>query len=355
MKQPKRILVAPLNWGLGHVTRCMPIIDECIRQGAEVWLASDGRAYHLLKKEYPQLPLLQLPAYNIRYGNSSMVVNMALQMPKILWVMRQEQQVLQKYIKKHQIDAVISDNRFGCFSASVPCVFLSHQIHLKIPALMGLGTFAKWNNRRLIQRYYECWVPDFEDEPNLSGSLSHGKKLANMRFIGPLSRMKPSPANKKYDVIAVLSGPEPQRSYFEDIILKQAQQLPHSFLVVKGKTDSETQTKNNNIEIVSYMIGHELNKAILSSDIILCRSGYSTLMDLAILGKKNVILVPTPGQTEQEYLAKTFSDKKIFLVENQNTLNLERALWKVKAYSGLEIRQNHQALQTAIQALLSIL
>ncbi len=330
----------------------MPIVDELRRQGAEVWLASDGRAYRLLEKEYPDLPLLELPAYNIRYGSGNMAWNIAPQMPKILWAMERERRALRQIIQTHDIQGVISDNRFGCYSTQVPCVFLTHQINLIVPTLMGLGTFAKWNNRRLISRYQECWIPDAAGEPNLSGSLSHGQPLANARYIGPLSRMQKMDTKKHYDIIAVLSGPEPQRSYFEEAILRQAEKMPHRFLIVKGKTDSEERTKSGNIETVAYMTKNELNEAIMASDIVLTRSGYSTLMDLAAMGKQRVILVPTPGQTEQEYLADIFHTKKIFLCEKQNTLNLERALRQVDTCIGLNIKADNKALQRAISSFL---
>lgn len=345
----KTILIAPLNWGLGHATRCMPIIDELQRQGAAVILASDGRALRLLEKEYPDLLTLQLPPYNIRYGAGSMVWNMASQMPKIMRAIWQERQAIHKIIQKYHIDGLISDNRFGCYSARIPSVFLTHQIHLKVPTLLGLGTFSKWNNRRLIKRYYECWIPDFGGEPNLSGTLSHGRMLPNTRYVGVLSRMQKMPVEKRYDIIAVLSGPEPQRTFFEEKIIEQVQKLPYRVLIVKGKTDSNTRSQNDQIETVAYLTKTDLNEAILAAEIVITRSGYSTLMDLAALQKRQVILVPTPGQTEQEYLAERFHKQHIFLSQNQNEMDLDAAIRNLPQFTGLNMEMDGGKLKEVVR------
>lgn len=354
----KKILVAPLNWGLGHVTRCMPIIDELRQQGAEVCLASDGRALLLLQKEYPNLTTFELPAYNIRYGTGNMVANIAPQMPKILHAMWQEKQVLDKIIHENDIHAVISDNRFGCYSQRIPSVFVTHQINLKVPALLGIGTFAKWNNRRLIKRYHECWIPDFEGENNLAGSLAHGYVLPKAHYVGALSRMRKFDIKKRYDLIAVLSGPEPQRTFFEEKIIQQVSQLPYHTLIVKGKTDGTNSiekltTQKGNIETVAYLTKQALNEAILASDVIITRSGYSTIMDLATLAKRQVILVPTPGQTEQEYLAERFYNKNIFLQQAQEELDIKSAIAQLKGFKGLNVEMGGQKLTKVIERFLA--
>ncbi len=345
----KTVLIAPLNWGLGHATRCMPIIDELQRQGARVIIASDGRALRLLEKEYPDLLTLELPPYNIRYGTGNMVWNMAWQVPKILRAIWQEQRAVNQIIRKYQVDGLISDNRFGCWSAQIPSVFLTHQIHLKVPNLLGLGAFSKWNNHRLIRRYTECWIPDAEGEPNLSGTLSHGRTLSNTRYVGVLSRMQKMPVEKRYDIIAVLSGPEPQRTFFEEKILEQVQKLPYTTLIVKGKTDSNTRTQNDHIHTVAYLTKNDLNEAILAANIVITRSGYSTLMDLAALQKRHVILVPTPGQTEQEYLAQRFHQQNIFFYQNQDKLDLKTAIHSLSTFKGLDMEVNEEKLKQAVR------
>lgn len=333
----------------------MPIIDELRQQDTRVIIASDGRALRLLEKEYPELLTLELPPYKIRYGTGSMVWNMAWQVPKILYAIRQEQRAVEKIIREYKVDALISDNRFGCWSASIPSVFLTHQIHLKVPTLLGLGTFAKWNNHRLIRRYDECWIPDVEGEPNLSGTLSHGRMLPNARYVGVLSRMKKMTVEKRYDIIAVLSGPEPQRTFFEEKIIEQTEKLPYTTLIVKGKTDSNTHSQNNCIHTVAYLTKDDLNEAILASDMVITRSGYSTLMDLAALQKRQVILVPTPGQTEQEYLAERFHKQGIFFTQNQHELDLEVAIGELPKFKGLDMKVNEGKLKEAVSNFLSMI
>lgn len=330
LRQRKKILVVPLNWGLGHATRCIPVIRELLAQGAGVFLASDGRALDLLKQEFPGLPAFELPAYDIHYRSPNMVWNIATQTHNILRAIYLEKKAVGKLVAQHGIEGIISDNRFGCRSDKVPSVFIAHQINLLVP-FAPLQAVARRINHYLIKAFDECWVPDKEGEPNLSGKLSHGlgKTGFPVRYIGCLSRMKVFETAKKYDAIAVLSGPEPQRTAFEKAVLAQAQKLPWRFLLVQGKTEAKERFfVGENIEVVSFLPSKELNEAILASRFYIGRSGYSTIMDLVKLGKP-ALLVPTPGQTEQAYLAERLCGKGLFVTQRQNRLDLEGVIGNV--------------------------
>jgi uncharacterized protein (TIGR00661 family) len=334
LSQTKRILVAPLNWGLGHATRCIPVIRELQRQGAEVMLASDGRALDLLKSEFPDLFSVEMPAYAINYRTGNMVRNMAGQLPKILRAVYREHLFTQKLIARHRLDGIVSDNRYGCFTKKIPCVFLTHQLNIRTP-YPALSRLVNFFNCRFIEKFNVCWVPDVAGEPNLSGKLSHGGFQKKIRYVGALSRMKFFEATKKYDVIAVLSGPEPKRSHLERAILEQAARLPQCFLIVQGRTERQERFFiEKNVEAVSFLASEELNEAILASKIFIGRSGYSTIMDLAKLGIP-ALLVPTPGQTEQEYLAEKFRRQGVFLMQKQGALDLEQAMAELPGFSGL--------------------
>lgn len=327
MNESKHILIAPLNWGLGHATRCIPIIDAFLEQGVKVTIASDGAALDLLRAEYPQLPYLELPSYNITYKTGNMFLNIAPQIPKILSAIRLERQYLNSIISTYKFDTIISDNRYGLYNNRVHCVLMTHQLNILIPNKLVQSWIANLN-RKYISRFSECWVPDFAQEPSLAGDLSHGKDWKNVVYIGPLSRMKYEELESIYDVIAVLSGPEPQRSIFEQKIIQQALLLPQKkFLIVSGKTGKQEQIQlAPHIIQQNYMTTTELNKAMLQSRFVIARSGYSTIMDLVQLRCKNVLLVPTPGQTEQEYLAKRYHENKQFQYQEQKNLNIHELI-----------------------------
>lgn len=338
MNQKKKVLVAPLNWGLGHATRCIPIIRFLQKQNASVFLASDGRAFHLLQKEFPELPIFQLPSYNITYRTSNMMWNMAWQFPKMIRAIANEKKEISKIVKIENIDIIISDNRFGIFSDKTYNIFMTHQINLPIP-IPFFRQIGNWLNRKIIQRFDECWIPDFELEPNLSGKLSHGHFLLKntpIKYIGSLSRIKKIERKIQRKAIIILSGPEPQRTFLEKNILAQALELPYQFLLVKGQTEQKEHFYfNKNIEVVSFLTSEKLNQAIAESETIISRSGYTTLMDLVFLEKK-AILIPTPGQTEQEYLADHFFEQKIFYTSSQKGFDLKNALKKVESFSGFD-------------------
>lgn len=331
MSKALRILVAPLNWGLGHATRCIPIIDQLIELGAEVMLASDGRALSLLEKEYPDLMTFELPGYNIRYHKQRMILNIARQLPKITKAIHLEKKVIKKLVKHANIDVIISDNRFGCRSKTTRNIFITHQINIAVPNRF-LEKMTNQINNYFIQQFDECWIPDFKGAHSLAGKLSESN--AGHLYIGPLSRFEFRESDKEYDLIAVLSGPEPQRSILEEKVISQLEKLEIKALIVQGKTEKlRQQDLSKNIRIVSYLTTHLLNEAILKSEILLARAGYSTIMDLVFL-QKNAILIPTPGQTEQEYLADRLADQGVFYTQKQEELDIEKALIASVEFSG---------------------
>lgn len=327
MKPSQNILVAVLNWGLGHATRCIPIINELERQGANVILASDGDALLLLQQEYPHLKTIELPAYSIHYKGNNMFLNMMPQVPKILKAIRLERKKLDSIIKEYEITTIISDNRYGMYHNAVFSVFLTHQLNIQVPNKWAESMLAKYNHY-FIRKFDQCWVPDHASEPSLAGDLAHNTSLENIQYLGPLSRMsKLTKKASKQEVIAVLSGPEPQRTYLEEKIIAQAKTLPYQFLIVGGKPKTMEQKQlAPNIQWQSFMNADRLQLAISESDIVLARSGYSTVMDLVTMECQKVLLIPTPGQSEQEYLAKRLAEKGFFLTENQDQLNLKKSI-----------------------------
>jgi len=329
-KGPK-IIIAPLNWGLGHATRCIPIIEEFSNQGADVVLASDGRSYDLLAEEFPQLDIYRLEPYDITYDREQMTLNIAVQLPKILMAIYKEHKAFMKLVNEQNIKGIVSDNRFGCYHPTVPSIFITHQLNIRVP-LKPLEMFTRMVNRRIIDRFTHCWIPDFHGKLNLSGHLSNVEYTNDYEYIGPLSRFKHYSVPKKYDIIVLLSGPEPQRTNLEHIILSQLELLDFKCLIVQGITEEKSIKHQGSIEIHSYMQAEELNEAILASDVVLCRAGYSTIMDLMVLNKR-AIMIPTPGQTEQEYLSDLMYRKGWFYTVSQAKLNIWEAMSVVENFT----------------------
>ncbi len=297
-------------------------------------MASDGVALHLLRAEFPHLPAFDLPSYRIRYDSANMVRNIGRQLPRILYAVRSEQWATERLVREHGIEGIISDNRYGCFSRQAKSVLLTHQLHLRVPS-RPLEWAANRVLRLALNRFDAVWVPDAADGPNLSGALSHPPLPDHMvRYMGPLSRLHPQQREREYDVAVVLSGPEPQRSILEALLLEQAMLLPQKFIFVQGKTQAkEHHFVAENVEVVSYLTSSELNQVLAAADVMVCRAGYSSVMDLAAIGKK-AILIPTPGQTEQEYLADYLGQKNLFLAQSQEKIDLERGLKVLRSTTG---------------------
>lgn len=324
-------MVCPLDWGLGHATRCVPVIRNLLDAGARVVVGADKGPLAFLQMEFPDLLFVRFPGYRFRYpGKGSMAVRMLLSGPAIFEGIRQEHKLLGKIIHEKKVDAVISDNRFGLWSGEIPSIFMTHQIFIRATGIWKpLEGLLYSLNRRYISRYKECWIPDWEDSPNLSGDLSHKSKLpGSFHFIGPLSRFEKSRYNDTEngfdtDIFVMLSGPEPQRSILEEIVFGQLEHIEKKVVVIRGIAGEErTFTIGKHASVYNHLDTATLSKYLERARLIVCRPGYSTLMDLAALGKRAVV-VPTPGQTEQEYLAVHLSQKGGFVTYRQENLNLE--------------------------------
>lgn len=335
-KSSSRILVAPLNWGLGHATRCIPVIRELQSRGCDVILASDGVALALLRHEFPGLKALEIPGYGITYRRTNMVINLGLQFPRILRTVFREQRWLKEMVRQHSIDAVISDNRFGLYHDQVPTVFISHQVRIPMPGFL-LDRIGNALNQAYIRRFGALWIPDFAGPENLSGAMSHGTSLdARASYLGAISRMERSDQPLRYDVIVILSGPEPQRTHLEQILLRQLAGLPYKTLFVRGLPDNPQRAVcSDQLEMVSFLTGKELGKAIQQSRLVVSRSGYTTLLDLAVLGRK-ALLIPTPGQREQEVLAAHFAGSGLFHTATQQAVQLEKDIPEALSRTGFQ-------------------
>ena len=339
----KRVLVAPLEWGLGHATRCIPLIRELKLLGAEVFIAADGEAYELLKGEFPDANLIRMPGYRIVYPKGyNMAGKLFLQLPRIVSGILREHRQLAQIIKEYHIGGVISDNRYGLWNSRVVTVFMTHQLRVKVRSKGGLAEAMLHRIIRLfISKYTMCWIPDLEEDSNLSGELSHGDKYepaTETYYIGPLSRFsRKGHVNERYDVAVILSGPEPQRSFFEEKVKPQVLESGLKTVIVKGvPSREETVELSDKVSLINHMDADQLNEVMMAADVIVSRPGYSTVMDLAVLGKP-AIFVPTPGQTEQEYLAERFFEKGIFFRQSQDEFDIQSALREVPGYSGIKL------------------
>lgn len=321
--QKKKILVTPLNWGLGHAARCIPIIRQLVSRGHEVHIGTDGVALALLKEEFPDLNFTALPGYGIHYKGKNLIRSLFLQIPSMMKAIKKEKSHVKQYVKEQGIDIIISDNRFGCRSKNTENIFITHQLKILL-SNDALTMSASAANKYMIEKFDQVWVPDSPPPNNLSGVMSDRSGFKKLSYLGPLSRFTSEKVKSVRDFIVILSGPEPARTNLEDIIIEQAVFLPYRFLIVRGLPGEDIKPLSlpENIESVNYLTAIDLNKAINESKRVISRTGYTTVMDLAALNKKG-ILIPTPGQPEQEYLGEELSKKGRFIISSQADLDLE--------------------------------
>jgi UDP:flavonoid glycosyltransferase YjiC (YdhE family) len=320
-----KILIAPLDWGLGHATRMIPLIHVFLEAGCDVELATDGQAYELLKQEFPFLKMHRVPTYGIRYTKHKyLMLRLVAQAPAMYFGMRREHKWLETYCENNAPDLIISDDRFGMHNKSVPSVYVTHQINVIMPGyLKALQPLVRFIHRKIIHNYQLCLIPDMESK-GLSGILAHSKTTFNfpVKYIGVLSRFPNAYKNISDEIphiLAVISGPEPQRTILETKLIARFKNEPKSILIVSGKPDSDEQKQVGSVKIINHLPSESLYGLMKTVPVLICRSGYSTLMDLFEIGRK-AIIIPTPGQTEQEYLADYFSKHFGFIAISQKAL-----------------------------------
>ncbi|MBX2973122.1 MAG: glycosyltransferase [Flavobacteriales bacterium] len=351
----KRILVAPLDWGLGHSTRCIPIIRALLDRRAVPVIGADKGPLAVLRSEFPQLELVRVPGVDIRYSKSqSQLWSMARQFPQMVRSVRAEQALFDRIRRDLRLDAVISDQRFGIRHADIPSVLITHQVFPRTP--IAQGALRKLNLRH-IARFDRCWIMDEAEAPGLAGELSHGTSLpAHAQYIGTISRMRADgiTREKKFRIVAVISGPEPHRTLLEGILMEQLQRIEGRHLLVRGLPGSGESEQLGNVQRVPHVGSNELAHAMANADLIVSRSGYTTLMDLVALGR-SALVIPTPGQAEQEYLGELHGTTGRFLVQSQQRVDLEAALRDPVTAIRLNPPQGHPRLEQALDELGTLL
>lgn len=325
-----RILIAPLDWGLGHTTRIVPLVKSKLAEGNEVVLACSPDQRILLTEHFPDLQVMfNLPSYSPVYNDHlPMPINLLLQLRKMLRTIRAEHDWLCELLKKEKMDHIISDHRFGFYHPSVRSSILAHQLNIQGPWL--IRDVVNKIQARYFNRFADCLIPD-DAERSLSGVLSSTHYLRiPFSHIGALSRFSHSierPKIPKYQWCVLISGPDPKRRNFLDRVIKIFERLDISVIIIAGLPSSSSRCVFGRVTVVSHMSDAEMELTIASSQYLLCRSGYSTIMDLAVW-QRRALLVPTAGQTEQEYLAQWHSRDSFHLTcteENLNASEIQRA------------------------------
>ncbi|MBL7946037.1 MAG: glycosyltransferase [Flavobacteriales bacterium] len=344
----KRILVAPLDWGLGHSTRCIPIIQALLQRRAVPVIGADNGPLALLRAEFPALEHVRIPGATIRYSKGgSQLWSMVRQFPEMVRSVRVENALFERIRRDLHLDAVISDQRFGLRARELPSVLITHQVFPFTP--IAQGALRKLNLRH-VGRFDRCWIMDEPEAPGLAGELSHGRDLpANARYIGTVSRMRSGAVRNeaRFRIVAVISGPEPHRTLLDGILTEQLQRIEGQHLLVRGLPGKAEEEQRGNVKCVPHGGSAELAAAMAAAELVVSRSGYTTLMDLVALGR-SALVIPTPGQAEQEYLGALHARTGRFLVQAQHQVDIQAALGDPAAKAHFKPMAGHEGLERAL-------
>jgi len=321
-----RVLVCPLGWGLGHASRLIPIITRFQKLGFEIIAAGDDLQMQYITTYFPDIKTIIFPSFNVRLASGSNqlipILGIALRLP---YHTVREHFALKGIVREHRINLIISDNRYGLWCKGIKSVLITHQLRVLFPKpFRFLEKVGMWSTRRISKKFTYCWIPDYPDDKNLAGKLSHPRALtSNSRYIGLLSRfqgIRVDRCSQEWDLVGIASGPSPQREIFIELIGRFSKRHNLKTLIVKGNPAEGIDIyQDNGIFYAGHLDDIDFAKVILSSKYLITRAGYSTIMDLTALGVSGLI-IPTPGQTEQEYLADYLSKNGLFKTCKQSEL-----------------------------------
>ena len=336
-----KIIYALCSWGLGHATRSLPVIRKLIQEKNDLTIISNGRSLELLKKELGEnIKYYDIPDYPMLVSKNSrqFMAKSVVYWPSFIAKMESGLQALKKILDKDKTDCIISDARYDMYNRNIPSYFISHQIRIMNP--LRIKMFEKGSetfNLFFFKRFREVIVPDYKDN-NLSGELSHNLNKIDekkLHYVGVLSDFKKKETKKDIDYLISISGPEPQRTMLEEKLISQVESLDGNIIVTLGKTESNKKINKKNIETYSFLSKEKREDFLNRSKLVISRSGYSTILDLAVVGTK-ALMIPTPGQIEQEYLGKYHNKKKTFYSINQSKINLEKDVEIAKKTTGIK-------------------
>lgn len=310
----KTVIVAPLDWGMGHATRCIPIIQQLLDQQCKIIFAGTDIQINLIQKDFPSITCEKIPGYEVTLDSQTSTYPQILaQLRGMKKMAKQEHNIASSLSIKYNADVVISDNRYGFYSREAYNVFITHQLNPQVPI------FGK-RVRRLLNSFitfFDCvWVPDNEEKP-ICGELTQSKLSIPIFYIGLLTRFNKQHISEDLDFLVIVSGPEPERSRFQK----------RMFEILKNKECSYRIVTPNIVDEENFIVNpstQELENLINRSSMVISRGGYTTIMELLSL-QKTAILIPTKGQFEQEYLSQIMKEPTIkFLSEDELQIFLNK-------------------------------
>ena len=359
-----KVLVAPLDWGLGHATRCVPVIRELLNQGAEVELAVVRANAGLLRGVFPELRQRLAPSYNIVYPKHG--YNMGLWLVKngahLRAVMNYEHRFAEEMVRRYHYDVLLSDNRFGFYSRNAKSIYMTHQRRIAFPrVLSAFEPIGMLWHASVMKRFDEVWVPDLPEPPGYAGSLSHvNRSPVSVKYVGALSRFDGENLSVKSDVryrfVAVVSGVEPARTRFENLLRKTLVKIPGRHAIILGKPSLGVKSSNEqNLDLFTHLPDDQFAAVVRNAEWVVSRGGYSTVMDMAVLGAR-CVFVPTPGQYEQVILGRDLTREGFAVTIDESKFSTESLLAAIseKARVALPKPTDNNLLKTAVKSLISI-
>ncbi|MBN2223360.1 MAG: hypothetical protein JW765_01655 [Deltaproteobacteria bacterium] len=335
------MLFSPLSWGLGHATRDIPIINDLIARGHTVGVAATGIALELLSLEFPDLEFYNVPDYPSPYTSDGFSITRVVALfPLMVNNIAREHRIISRIVRSERYDLVISDNRFGAYTKDVPCLFISHQIRFATPGgIESVERMMEVFNGRYHRHFERVIVPDNPPGPrSLSGKLGYARRPFTKRraySAGILTDIRKQDVPQDIDYLVSISGPKVTKDALKKIIVEQIGGISGKKVILLGDPASAFEERLDDDTLMkSHADRHEMADLMNRAEFVITRSGYTTVMELAELEKKDLLFIPTPGQTEQEYLSAYYEDMGWVHSVRQHDLDLVRDVARARTMKG---------------------
>jgi uncharacterized protein (TIGR00661 family) len=365
-----KIIYGVCSWGIGHTARALPILRKLLAEHNELTVISSGRPLQILKDELqePSVEYIDIPDYAPPRGIEprTFFIGFLLRSPKLQFTIRRELRAVLKLLAKKRYDVILSDTRYGIYHRKIPSFFITNQLRLMNPyRFRTLELGSELYNRFFFKRYCGIIVPDFADQDDLGGDLTHNLRLIDMskiHYVGPISDFKPRELPQTIDYLISLSGPPLERALFRQTILNQLASLNGNIAITtpEHNLDSKSsclirkvQSDARKINVYTYLSRMDRELLLNRAKLLISKIGFTTLSDMAVLRKKALFL-PTPGQPEQLYLAQYHNTKRTFRCVLPTKLNLATDVNLALRYQGVKRYCNvDKAIETVLDLIYS--
>ncbi|MEK6968538.1 MAG: glycosyltransferase [Nanoarchaeota archaeon] len=326
------------NYGLGHATRMLPVIMKLIEQGEKVTIVAKGNSLLMLKNELGDASNYELMQYEVplKFSDKGFSMFETLKAgPSFISLISSQKKWLENFSAKEKIDRVIADGEIGYHLKNKKSFFVNNQLRLLPGSLLGDGTELLTD---VFSKGFEKVIVPDDENGTLGGLLTSKTRFYDKKrlaYVGILSSIRKKNVVRNVDYFISISGPGISKEVFTRQVMEQLHLLKGKVVVALGRPDLKEIASKGNAKIYPYLNRKQQESFLNKAKLVISRSGYTTMMELAEIDKK-AFFIPTLNHPEQEYLAKFQKNSGRFHYSKQDSFNFKEDIDEAKQYPGFK-------------------